>query len=58
MKEIKRWVIYSVVSFILLTPYVFDLALWIKCVSISLIIGIILGMLNRIIIELKKWNKF
>jgi len=51
--NLQAWVIYTVFCYIVLLP----LKLYVPMISVSIIIGFYLGMLNTIIRELRILNK-
>jgi hypothetical protein len=52
IRNLKSWLSYSVICYILLIPF----QIWITSISISLLIGFLFGLLNDIIIQLRKLN--
>lgn len=50
--NLKTWMIYSIICYIILIPF----KIWITGISISLLIGFLFGLLNDIIIQLRKLN--
>lgn len=50
--NLLTWLIYSVACYIILLP----LEIWIVSISISIITGFFFGLLNDIIIQLRKLN--
>ena len=50
--NLLTWLIYSVFVYIILLPF----GLWLTCISISILIGFLFGMLNDIITQLIKLN--
>ena len=50
--NLATWVIYSLISYITLLPF----KLWITGISISILIGFFFGLLNDIVIQLRKLN--
>jgi len=43
-KELLKWLIYSVITYVCLLP----LQLWLPAIGISLVLGLVLGLLNEI----------
>jgi hypothetical protein len=50
--NLKTWVAYSLICYIIIVPF----QLWITGISISILIGFLFGLLNDIIIQLRKLN--
>lgn len=50
--NLKSWIIYSIICYIILIPF----KIWITGISVSLLIGFLFGLLNNIIIQLRKLN--
>jgi len=50
--NLKSWITYSIICYIILIPF----KIWIIGISISLLIGFLFGLLNDIIIQLRKLN--
>lgn len=52
MFNLTTFIVYSIMMYIVLIPF----KMWITGISISLILGFLFGMLNDIIIQLRKMN--
>ena len=50
--NLKTWAAYSLICYIILMPF----QIWITGISISILIGFFFGLLNDIIIQLRKLN--
>lgn len=50
--NLQSWVLYAVICYIILLP----LKMYVIGISISLIIGFLFGILNDIVIQLRKLN--
>lgn len=60
-KKVKHslisWLIYSLISLLLLLPFYYDsLRTFLECLSISIFVGFFLSFMNDIKIELRKNN--
>lgn len=51
-RNLKSLIIYSLICYIILIPF----KLWIISISISILVGILFGLLNEIITQLRKLN--
>lgn len=51
-KNLKSWLSYSIICYIILIPF----QIWITGISISLLIGFLFGLINDVIIQLRKLN--
>ncbi len=50
--NLKAWAIYSLICYIILIP----IKMWIIAIPISILVGFLFGLLNDIIIQLRKLN--